>query len=75
MTDILSIWRIDADGYIVSPANTKVARLEGDALYLYDKKLRVGLPFRLVDWTHLLTLLSSPRTGQSSTSRAGSDRR
>ncbi len=51
--DIRSTWRIDPDGYIISPSGSKVARLQNDTLMLYDKKLRVALPFLMSDWASL----------------------
>lgn len=52
-TSIQSMWRIDPDGYIISPSGSKVARLVDGTLMLYDKKVRVALPFLLSDWAFL----------------------
>jgi hypothetical protein len=64
-SEIKSIWTIDPDGYIISPSGSKVARLQGDTLMFYDKKMRVSLPFLMSDWAFLrqrMTTINSERT-------------
>jgi hypothetical protein len=53
------IWTIDANGYLLSPAGTKVARFTDGVLYLYDKRTRSSLPLTL---DHYVRLASEPDT-------------
>ncbi len=52
-------WTIQDDGSIISPYGTKVAQLRGTTIYLYDKKVRVGLPLTPADLTRLTADLQS----------------
>lgn len=54
-----SYWQIDEDGYLISAAGTRCARIDRGVLYLYDKKTRSEVPFRLLDWA---LLMNSPRS-------------
>ena len=52
-------WTIQDDGSIISPYGTKVAQLRGSTIYLYDKKVRVGLPLTPADLSRLTADLQS----------------
>lgn len=54
-------WLIDAEGYLVSPAGTRIAKITRDTLWLYDKRIKTDLPFTLEDWGLIMNLLSLPR--------------
>lgn len=56
-------WRIDAENWLLSPLGTRVAKIEGGALRLYDKHAKTSFPLTVDDFRRLL----SPKTEQNGT--------
>lgn len=43
-------WTIDENGYIRTRTNTVVAQMRDGILFLYDKRIKLAIPFTLDDW-------------------------
>lgn len=46
--------RVDERGYLLSPSGTKLARVDGDRLLLYDKRSKREISFTLRDLLRML---------------------
>ena len=42
------------DGWLMSSNGTKVGRIVGDTIELYDKKAKVGIPFSIEDFKRVI---------------------
>lgn len=69
MSKLDTLWHLDDNDYLRSPAGTKVARLDQEGLWLFDKMLKTALPFTLVDWA----LLTGSPTKKAGSEPAGLD--
>ena len=54
MAEAQAALRVDEHGYLLSPSGTKLARLDGDRLMLYDKRSKQEIPVTLCDLLRML---------------------
>jgi hypothetical protein len=48
-------WRVDAEGYLLTPTGAKAARIAPDgALMLYDKRAKCERPLTFDQWQQLV---------------------
>ena len=67
-------WRVAEDGSVYSPFDTRVAIIDPEGtLYLYDKKVRTGLPFTPTDRCALTHRLRQLKEDNPSSDKSDSD--
>ena len=51
---LTTLWRVDEQGFLITPSGAKVARVAGSRLMLYDKRVKTEWPFTVLDWLLLM---------------------
>lgn len=57
-------WRVDGEGYLLTPSGAKAARVHDGALWLWDKRAHCEVPFTPADWQALFCETRVTQTGK-----------
>lgn len=55
-TDLKPLWE-NQDGWLVTVNGTKVGKVVGDNIEIYDKKAKVGIPFSINDFKRVVEIV------------------
>lgn len=50
----LIAWRVDEEHNLYSPAGTWVGKLTPTIIWLYDRRMKINIPFTRDDWARLI---------------------